>query len=263
MDAIATLDRVLRRDRIVMALCLTVVCLLAWVYLVRDAASMNAMTMETRMHAAMGMPDMHVWGVADWLSLFAMWSIMMIAMMLPSAAPVVLLVLGVYRRRNDPQARLASATFVGGYLVAWTVFSAAASAIQIGLHRAALLNADMRSTSVVVSGLLLIAAGVYQWLPLKNTCLTHCRSPLGFLSQYWREGVGGGLTMGVRHGVFCVGCCWILMLLLLVVGVMNVAWVALLAAFVVVEKLVRGGALVGRIAGVVVAGWGAYLLVAR
>ena len=115
-------------------------------------------------------------------------------------------------------------------------------------------------TSRKLSGVILIIAGVYQWLPLKSTCLTHCQSPFGFLSQYWREGVKGGFVLGVRHGAFCVGCCWLLMTLLFVVGVMNLLWVAALAAFVLVEKLVRGGALMGRLTGVAVAGWGLFLL---
>ena len=150
---------------------------------------------------------------------------------------------------NDSTARLSSLAFVAGYLIAWTVFSLAASAAQTALHRTALLAPDMRSSSATVSGLVLLIAGVYQWLPFKNACLTHCRSPLGFLSLYWREGPMGGLALGVRHGLFCVGCCWLLMALLFVVGVMNLAWVAALAGFVLIEKVARGGALVGRLAG--------------
>jgi len=163
------------------------------------------------MHAAMGMADMHAWGLADWAGLFIMWAIMMVAMMLPSAAPVILLVLGVYRRRVDPQARSAASAFIAGYLVAWTFFSVAASVAQVGLHRLALLAPDMRLSSSVLSGVLLIVVGLYQWLPIKNTCLAHCQSPIGFLSQYWREGTIGGLWLGLRHGMFCVGCCWLLM----------------------------------------------------
>jgi len=181
-------------------------------------------------------------------------------MMLPSAAPVILLVLGVYRRRVDPQARPAAVAFVAGYLLAWTAFSVVASAAQVGLHRVVLLAPDMRLSSPMLSGVLLIVVGVYQWLPLKSSCLTHCRSPLGFLSQYWREGASGGLLLGLRHGMFCVFCCWLLMTVLFGVGVMNLLCVAVLAAFVFIEKLLVKGALVARAAGVAVAVWGIVLL---
>jgi len=260
MQSPTVLERVVRRDRLLMALGLAATIVLAWAYLLRAAAGMHAMASEAEMHAAMGMTDMRAWGLADWFGLFMMWAIMMIAMMLPSAAPVILLVLGVYRRRVDPQARFAAAAFVAGYLVAWTMFSVAASAAQVGLHRATLLAPDMRLSSSVLSGVLLILVGVYQWLPIKNTCLTHCQSPLAFLTQYWREGTTGGLTLGLRHGTFCVGCCWLLMLVLFVVGVMNLLWVAVLAAFVLIEKLWRRGALFTRAVGVAAVAWGIFLL---
>jgi predicted metal-binding membrane protein len=260
MKTATALDTAIGRDRALAALGLIVLTSLAWLYLARDAASMNAMAGEAQMHRAMGMADMRSWGVADWFGLFTMWTVMMAAMMLPSAAPVILLVLGVYRRRNDSTARLSSLAFVAGYLIVWTAFSLAASASQTALHRNALLAPDMRSNSAVASGVVLVMAGVYQWLPFKNTCLTHCRSPLGFLSLYWREGPMGGLSLGARHGLFCVGCCWLLMALLFVVGVMNLVWVAALAGFVLIEKVARGGDVVGRVAGLGVAAWGVYLL---
>ena len=261
MQPSGTLERIVRRDRLLMVVGLAAMVALAWAYLVRAAAGMQAMATDAQMHAAMGMADMHVWGLADWFGLFVMWTIMMIAMMLPSAAPVILLVLGMYRRRVEPQARLAAAAFVGGYVIAWTVFSAAASAAQVGLHRAALLAPDMGSSSSALSGVILIGAGLYQWLPLKNTCLSHCQSPMGFLSQHWREGTTGGLRLGLRHGMFCVGCCWLLMALLFVVGVMNLLWVAALAAFVLIEKLWDRRRLIARVAGMAVAAWGVVLLV--
>ncbi|MBM3817619.1 MAG: DUF2182 domain-containing protein [Acidimicrobiia bacterium] len=263
MDAVATLDHVVRRDRLLVGLGLAAMTALAWVYLARAAAGMDAMAADARMHAAMGMADMRAWGIADWAGLLTMWTVMMVAMMLPSAAPVILLVLGVYRRRNDPQARIASIAFVTGYLAAWTAFSVAAASTQLVLHRAALLSADMRIGAAGVSGVVLIVAGLYQWLPLKQMCLTHCQSPFGFLSRYWAEGAGGGFGLGFRHGMFCVGCCWLLMTLLFVVGVMNLWWVAALAGFVLLEKLLRGGALFGRLAGSAAVTWGAYLVLTR
>jgi predicted metal-binding membrane protein len=255
------LDRRLRRDRLLAALGLSATIVLAWIYLLRMAADMGAMTLEAQTHAAMGMADMRSWGASAWAGLFLMWAVMMAAMMLPSAAPVTLLVLGVYRRREDGEARASAVAFVAGYLLAWTAFSAAAAAAQVGLHRAALLAPDMRVGSAALAGVLLVIAGVYQWLPIKNACLTRCQSPLEFLSRFWRDGVTGALVMGIRHGLFCVGCCWLLMALLFVVGVMNLFWVAALTAFVLVEKLVPGGTMVGRVAGAGLAAWGVYLLV--
>jgi predicted metal-binding membrane protein len=260
-DAASPLERIIRRDRLLIGFGLSVTIALAWIHLVRAAASMSAMTVEAQMHAAMGMADMRTWGASDFIGLFVMWSVMMVAMMLPSAAPVILLVLNVYRRRDSSRARVAAVAFVAGYLLAWTMFSGAAAAGQVALHRTALLTADMRLDSAVLSGGILLVAGVYQWLPPKNWCLTHCQSPLGFLSRYWREGAMGGLTMGLRHGLFCVGCCWLVMTVLFVVGIMNLVWVAALAAFVLVEKLIPRGRAFGRAAGVVIGAWGLYLFV--
>lgn len=261
-DASSSLERVVRRDRLLMSLSLVAMTVLAWIYLVRAAAGMQAMNVEAQMHAAMGMADMRPWNVGQWLELFAMWAVMMVGMMVPSAAPVILLVLGVYRRRNDARARLSAVAFVAGYLLCWTMFSAAAAGAQVGLHRGALMAPDMRLSSAAISGVVLLLAGVYQWLPMKNACLTQCRSPLGFVSQFWREGTGGALRMGLRHGLFCVGCCWIVMVLLFVVGVMNLFWVAAIAGFVLIEKLTRAGTAIGRMAGVALGAWGLYLLVA-
>jgi predicted metal-binding membrane protein len=256
-------ESVVRRDRLVTGVGLVITVGLAWAYLLRDAAEMQAMAGEARLHAAMGMADPRVWGFQAWLGLFAMWAVMMAAMMLPSAAPVVMLVLGVYRRRNTQQARSSTLAFILGYLTVWTGFSLAASVVQLALHRAALVGADMRIASGTVSGLLFLAVGIYQWLPIKHACLAHCQSPLGFLTQRWREGARGGLEMGLRHGAFCLGCCWLLMVLLFVVGTMNLIWVAALTALVLVEKLAqRGGAVLGRLAGVAMAAWGAYVLFA-
>ena len=248
------IERVLRRERLVMAAGLAAAIALAWAYLVREAGRLS-------MSTAMDMAGMHPWGAAEWLGLFVTWTVMMAAMMLPSAAPVILIVLAMYRRRDARAARVAAVAFIGGYLLAWTGFSLAASFAELSLHQMARMASDVRLTSSTAAGSLLLAAGIYQWLPIKNRCLTHCRSPLGFLSRHWREGTLGGLTMGVRHGMYCVGCCAFLMALLFVVGVMSLAWIAALTAFVLVEKLVRGGMLAGRVAGAAAACWGLYLLV--
>ena len=265
MNQKSSIELLIQRDRLWIALGLVGAILLAWVYLLRESAAMDAMAAEARRHAAMGMTGMtmRAWGAADWLGLFAMWAVMMVGMMLPSAAPVIMLVLGAYRRRGDAHARLAAVAFIGGYVIVWTTFSAVAALGQLELHRTALLSDDLRLHSVVVSGMLLVIAGVYQWLPVKNRCLVHCQAPLAFLTQRWRPGVRGGFAMGASHGAFCVGCCWLLMTLLFVLGVMNLFWIAVLAAIVLLEKLTRHGLIAGRVVGVAAVVWGVYLLVAR
>jgi predicted metal-binding membrane protein len=152
--------------------------------------------------------------------------------------------------------------FTAGYLAVWVGFSVAASVLQVGLASAALLTPMMASASAWLSGGLLIAAGVYQWAPIKEVCLEKCRAPLEFFLFNWRRGLTGAFRMGARHGAYCVGCCWVLMLILFAVGVMNLLWVALIAGFVLVEKLLPGGRVVGRTAGVALAAAGVYLVAA-
>jgi len=210
----------------------------------------------------MSMPGLHAWPWLDLLPLFLMWVTMMVAMMLPSAAPMILLVATIHRRRRERANPAApTAIFAAGYLLVWTAFSAAAALAQWGLHGAALLSPAMASTSPVFSGVLLIVAGAYQWLPVKSACLHRCRSPLSFLGSEWREGIAGAVVMGFRHGLFCLGCCWALMTLLFVAGVMSPLWVAAIAGLVLLEKVARAGVVVGKIAGLVLFAWGGWMLV--
>jgi predicted metal-binding membrane protein len=150
--------------------------------------------------------------------------------------------------------------FTGGYIIVWTVFSLAATAAQWGLQNAALLSPAMVSTSVYLGGALFIAAGIYQWTPLKQTCLKHCRSPLQFIMHHWRPGTRGALRMGLGHGAFCLGCCWSVMALLFVGGVMNLIWVAVITIFVAAEKMFPQGAWIGRMAGCAMIAAGIYLM---
>jgi predicted metal-binding membrane protein len=190
-----------------------------------------------------------------------MWAVMMAAMMLPSVLPVILLYARVGRHRESQgRPRQPAWPFVGGYLLAWTGFSVLATLANWALHAGSSLSSMMGSATPLVGGLVLIAAGIYQWTPLKSACLTHCRSPAGFLADHWREGGAGALLMGLHHGAYCVGCCWLLMALLFVLGVMNVAWIAVLTLFVLAEKLLPRGDLLGRASGVALSGWGAWLL---
>ena len=253
------IERAVRKDRALVLFGLGAMTGLCWIYLMRMAAMMNVAAADKAMHAAMGMTEMGAWGVAEFVVLFLMWTVMMIAMMLPSAAPIILLVVGTYRRRGGGSPALTSA-FGSGYFIAWTVFSAAAAAAQLIMHRAALLTPAMAANSAVFGGGILIVAGGYQWLPFKAACLRHCRSPLAFLTDHWREGVAGALAMGARHGAYCVGCCWALMLLLFAAGVMNLLWVGAIAIFVLIEKMTPHGARLGRFAGALLMAWGAWLM---
>jgi predicted metal-binding membrane protein len=248
-------EAVLRRDRAVVAAGLLGLAALAWVYVARMAGVSAG--------PAMAMPGMDG-GRAGLGWLIGMWAVMMVAMMLPSAAPTILLFAAVTRRRRQQGLpAVPAAVFTLGYLLVWCTYAAAAGSAQWALHRAALLSPAMASVNPLLGGGLLVAAGIYQWAPLKGACLSHCRSPLGFFAAEWREGGSGALAMGMRHGSYCVGCCWLLMGLLFVAGVMNLLWVAVIAGFVLLEKLVPGGARLGRVVGVVLVGWGLWVIVGR
>jgi predicted metal-binding membrane protein len=190
------------------------------------------------------------------LLIFLMWAIMMVAMMLPSAAPTILLVAALARNRGIGGGAPVAGLFSLGYVLVWTGFSLIATALQWWLDSAEILSGEMAVGSAVVAGGVLIAAGIYQWTPLKQACLRHCRSPLAFLLHHWRPGGWGALVNGLRHGVYCLGCCWMLMLLLFVGGLMNLLWIAGLALLVLLEKLLPWGGRMSRIAGIVLLVWG-------
>lgn len=238
------------RDRVVISGCLVLLTALAWTYLVHLDHQMSASMGHDQMMAAMGMATDMRWKAADVLFTFAMWAVMMVGMMTASAAPVLLLFAGIHRGRGAPGTLGMVVAFGVGYLFVWTTFSAGAALAQWGLHQAAMLSPAMTTSSARLSGAILVAAGVYQLTPFKGTCLTSCRSPLGFLMSSWREGTAGALRMGIAHGAHCLGCCWALMCVLFVVGVMNLVWVAAITIFVLVEKIGPAGAVVARVAGV-------------
>ena len=246
----------LLRQRVVIVAALAGNVALAWLYLYLAAADMTAAM--AGMDRTMAMPAK---GAIDLLVLFAMWLVMMVGMMLPSVAPVILTFATVNRnRRARAEPYVPAALFAGGYLLAWAGFSLAATLAQAALERAALLSPmDMATDRRLLGGLLFIAAGLYQFTPVKLACLRFCRSPLDFVINHWRDGPGGALRMGIAHGLYCLGCCWILMLLLFVGGVMNLVWVAALAIVVLVEKLTTGS-WIGRLGGVLLAAYGFWLL---
>jgi predicted metal-binding membrane protein len=250
-------DTVLRRDRIIVLSGLALITALSWAY----GASLASDMQNMEMGAEMAMPWMRAWDVADFALTFVMWAVMMVAMMTPSAAPMILMFAGVNRkRRKQEHSYVPTSVFLLGYLIVWAGFSVLATTAQWGLHAVSLLSPMMASTSPVFGGVLLLAAGIYQWTPLKHVCLSKCRSPLGFVLNEWREGRWRALLMGLKHGVYCTGCCWSLMALLLVAGVMNLLWVAAIAGFVLLEKVAPAGDRLGRVAGVVLVGWGVWMV---
>jgi len=260
-----TLERLLKREQLGVLAGLVAVTALAWAYLIVMAAGMDMDGGSGAMGGAMGeaviMAKAASWTPVDLALMFLMWAIMMVGMMLPSAAPMILLFAMVSRKQQAAgAARVATGVFASGYLAVWAGFSLLAALAQWGLHEAALLSPMMVATSNILAGGLFVAAGVYQWTPLKHACLENCRSPLHFISHHWRRGTAGALRMGVEHGAFCVGCCWFLMGLLFALGVMNLLWVAAIALFVLAEKVLPHGQWIARASGVLMVLAGTYLL---
>ena len=254
VSAVSALERLVRRDRTIVSVALATVAITAWGYLLSMDMGMAGAEMSAPMPDMpdMVMPQMESRSAVGSVLLFIMWAVMMVAMMLPSAAPMILLFAGTMRRRRERERPwVPTGVFVAGYILVWLAFSAAAAALQTTLHEASLLSAAMSTTRPMAGGVILIAAGLYPWLPLKNICLSQCRSPLGVLATGWREGWRGAIGMGARHGLFCLGCCWALMALLFVTGVMNLLWVAVLSAIVLLEKVAPKGQAIARAAGAV------------
>jgi predicted metal-binding membrane protein len=239
------LERVLRRDQIVVAAALAALALAAWAWLL----SMAAMDMSG--HHAHALPRL--------AAIFVMWAVMMVGMMTPSAAPMILLYARVGRQaQRDGKPFAAIAWFAGGYLAAWIGFSLIATAAHRSLAHVAILTREMASGTRVFSAVVLVAAGLYQWSSLKDRCLANCRSPLAFVQRHggFRRALRAALRLGLLHGLYCIGCCWALMALVFVGGVMNVLWIAAIAAAVLAEKVLPFGRTVSRTAGaaLVVAG---------
>ena len=253
------LSGVLRHDRAVVLGSLGFVILLAWAYLLTGAGAGMEM-MDIGGGRMMAMPP--EWTLAYGLVVFAMWAVMMVAMMLPSAAPVTLLIASIAKKRREAGTALGvtTAPFVLGYLAVWLTFAAVATLLQWRLDAAELLSETMALAGTVVAGSVLVLAGIYQWTPLKQACLRHCRSPLDFLLHHWRDGALGAFVSGARHGTFCLGCCWMLMALLFVGGIMNLAWIAGIALIVLIEKTLPWGGRMGRATGIVLIAWGALAL---
>jgi predicted metal-binding membrane protein len=266
----STLETVLRRDRLVVAGALGVIAALAWGYVLwlADDMDMGGMDMTgfRMIPAGIGImaPANAPWRAIEFAFVFVMWAVMMVGMMAPSAAPMILMYARVGRQGKSAGKPLAATGwFAAGYFLAWIGFSLAATLVQWVLEREALLDPSMASASNMLGAVVLIAAGVYQWTPLKHVCLAQCQTPFGFLMRHggFRGDVPGCLGLGLRHGAYCVGCCWVLMALLFVVGVMNVLWIALLALLVLLEKLTPWGRWIARAAGAAFVAAGIWMVV--
>jgi predicted metal-binding membrane protein len=250
---------VLRHDRMVVMACLLVVTLLAWGYILFGSGmDMGRMPTAGGPMTIMAPP---AWTQVYATLIFLMWAIMMVAMMLPSAAPAILLAAALTGRGGESHRFGPTGLFTLGYLMIWFGFSLVATMLQWGLQKIGLLSADMISLSVILSGVTLIAAGIYQLTPWKRTCLARCRSPFDLMTKYWHRGRMGPMLAGIWNGFFCLGCCWMIMVLLFVGGVMNILWIAAIAALVAVEKLLPGGPRASQVTGILLVVAGGIVLV--
>ena len=233
-----------KNERGIILAALMVLSTLAWWYTISLAKTMNCCMFATK-------DAWPFWSGQQFWMMFVMWVVMMVAMMVPTIAPIVLVFATVNRKRYE-QAKLYVPTgfFLLGYLIVWVSFSLLMTFLQEWLQVRALISAHMALNNQTIQGSILVLAGIFQWTPFKNKCLIHCRSPFDFIMTGWREGAGGAIMMGLRHGTFCLGCCWLLMLLLFVGGVMNIAWIVLLTVFVLGEKIFPYGHVISRIAGI-------------
>jgi predicted metal-binding membrane protein len=251
----SAVEILLRRERLWILTGLIAACLMCWAWIVPMALDMYG-----------AMNGASSWMMADTplirygILLFAMWTVMMVGMMLPSAAPTVLLFTLVVRSHDAAHAPSRAYSFLGGYLLVWTAFSLAATLLQLLLGALLYLSPMMRLQGHMLSGALMLVAGAYQLTPAKRSCLTTCRAPAAFVARYYRPGKGAAFHLGVRHGGYCVGCCWALMLLLFVAGVMNLAAIAAIAVFVLLEKVMPFGAQGGRLSGALLIVCGTLLL---
>jgi predicted metal-binding membrane protein len=242
--------RLPRRDFFAIFGSLAAIVTIAWWYLYSLSSAMPgdmAMT-EMGMEQAMVTPS---WGLNYSLLMFLMWSVMMVGMMLPSVLPTVMIYSMVAKKAaKDGKTVATTGYFVSGYILIWIGFSLLATISQYALEKLDMLSAMMVSNNNILGGALLLIAGAWQFTPLKDQCLEQCRSPVEFIYQNWQKGNAGAMQMGIRHGLFCLGCCWALMLLLFVGGVMNLLWIAILTIFVLLEKILPFGSESGKVIGV-------------
>lgn len=247
----------MRRDRAVILFALATIAVLCWAYLAWLATGQSMTTPDDKPHVMS--TELTNWSTGDFLFMLLMWSVMMIGMMTPSVAPMILIYARVARQASSRGALAPAGWFASGYFSGWIGFAVLATLLQLALERALLLSPMMGTATPVLGAALLIGAGVYQWTPMKNACLTQCQSPFLFIQRQggFRAGRGAAAKLGLRHGAYCIGCCWALMALLFVAGVMNLLWIAVLGALVLAEKVVPSQ-LLPRVTGIclVIAGLG-------
>ena len=249
-------EAVLLRDRLLVGAALAAAVGLCWAWIVPMARDMYG-----PMTGASAWMMTGNWDATHLCLLFAMWAVMMAGMMLPSAAPALFLYGGVIRRSGEAaRANAHVYAFAGGYLVVWTAYSLLATLLQRLLARWLLLTPMMDARDARFGGALLVVAGLYQFTPFKRACLASCRNPVEFIVRHWRPGLWGGFTLGAAHGLYCLGCCWALMMLLFVGGVMNLWWIGALTVFVLLEKAAPYGEKGGRYSGLAIAGVGVWVL---
>lgn len=261
-------ELLLKRERWILLTCLLLISTLAWYWtLTGSGTGMSISAMTTSAFPPPEVPAMlHNWSLTDAVIMLLMWWVMMIAMMVPSAAPMILLYARAYRHQQKlgklPGAIVPTLMFAGGYLLAWLGFSLIATGLHWLLEQLEIIHSmTMWSINPLFSIMVLLAAGVYQLTPIKQSCLHHCRSPVSFITEHFKPGTSGAFDMGFRHGIYCVGCCWMMMLLLFAGGVMNALWIVALTIVVILEKLVPFGAHVARLSGVLLIGCAISLLI--
>jgi predicted metal-binding membrane protein len=249
------LKSALRENRSSALVLLVLVPLVSWLWIIVMARDMYG-----PMTGASAWMMRTSWDAQQVVLLWAMWAVMMTGMMLPSAAPLLMLYAAIARRSSPANASRRIYALAAGYLAAWTLFSLGATALQRVLSEFLIISAMMEITSPIAGGIVLLVAGVFQWTPLKRVCLRTCQSPLGFLMSRWRDNASGAFIMGFRHGAYCVGCCWALMLLLFAGGVMNLTVIAALTLFVAFEKLAPFGVHGARVSGAILITLGLWMI---
>ena len=288
MSEASLVEVVLKRDRYAVIGGIAIVIVFSWIYILLGAGvgmsafeiaqpspGMSEMTVpeaggvrvsstgigDALLNAHNAMTQTAVWTPGYATLMFFMWWVMMMAMMLPSASPMILIFAAVNRNQRTLDAPyVPTGVFAAGYAIVWGVFSLLAASVQWGLESAGILSAMMASASAVFGGVVLLAAGIYQLTPLKHACLRECRSPVHYIADHWRPGSFGAMQMGIEHGVFCLGCCWTLMALLFVGGVMNLYWIAGIAVFVLLEKTIPAGHRLAAVTGIGLILWGGWLV---
>jgi predicted metal-binding membrane protein len=253
------LEQILKKDRFIIISGLFILCSLSWVYIIYLSRQMNPMNMDAFLFA---MPMTSTWTGVDFWLIFLMWFVMMIAMMTPSVTPLILIFTLVNRQKRQQQNPFVSAGYLlGGYFMIWAVFSLLATSLQWLLQHISMLNSEMETTNKILGGTLLIAAGIFQFSLLKRKCLHYCRTPIDYIHCNWKEGKTGALRMGIENGIYCLGCCWILMILLFVSGIMNLLWISLIALFVLIEKALSRSKWISYMAGVILLIYGTMILI--